>query len=426
MKGGRYRRGDMIGQTGLERLLDEHLRGRDGGERIEVDALGRPVQLMRREEPRSGRPGRHHDRPPHPGGGGARDGRQGRLGGGDGSAQRRRARPDLEPRLRARPVHRATSIGTSGCVSCRTRCHPLLNRALQGQYPPGLGLQDRRGGGRAPGRLAHPDGPHLLQRRVQPAASWTFKDWKAGGHGHVILRAVHRPLVRHLLLPGRAQGGPATRSHATRRPSASAPPTGIDLGGEKARARAVPPRPARARPAAWHSGDTVNMSIGQGQLLVTPLQVARMMAAVANGGVLWKPRLVQRVERPDGTLAYARVEQDDGPGGSVAGRVGLPPPLAVAAVVNDGGTGAPARIPGLEIAGKTGNRPDHRQERQRQGAGPRVVRLVRARRRSAGGRGGAGGAGRPGRLRSPPRSRARSTRPSSSRRSPWCDRRESG
>ena len=54
MKQGRFRRGDMIGQSGLERLLDEHLRGRDGGERIEVDAMGRPVQVMKREEPYPG------------------------------------------------------------------------------------------------------------------------------------------------------------------------------------------------------------------------------------------------------------------------------------------------------------------------------------------------------------------------------------
>jgi len=54
MKQGRYRRGDMIGQSGLERMLDEYVRGRDGGERIEVDALGRPVQVMRREEPDPG------------------------------------------------------------------------------------------------------------------------------------------------------------------------------------------------------------------------------------------------------------------------------------------------------------------------------------------------------------------------------------
>src|SRR5262249_46624384 len=54
MKHGRYRRGDMIGQSGLERLLDEHLRGRDGGERIEVDAMGRQGQIMKREEPNPG------------------------------------------------------------------------------------------------------------------------------------------------------------------------------------------------------------------------------------------------------------------------------------------------------------------------------------------------------------------------------------
>src|SRR4029077_9049367 len=54
MKQGRYRRGDMVGQTGLERLLDEHLRGRDGGESIEGDAMGRPVRLVRQTEPHPG------------------------------------------------------------------------------------------------------------------------------------------------------------------------------------------------------------------------------------------------------------------------------------------------------------------------------------------------------------------------------------
>ena len=82
MKQGRYRRGDMIGQTGLERLLDEHLRGRDGGERIEVDAFGRVRAADAARGASPGRPGRHHDRPPHPGGGRARDGRPRGLGGG--------------------------------------------------------------------------------------------------------------------------------------------------------------------------------------------------------------------------------------------------------------------------------------------------------------------------------------------------------
>src|SRR5438067_13710426 len=54
LKQGRYRRGDMVGQTGLERLLDEYLRGQDGGERIEVDAMGRQVRLIQSTEPHPG------------------------------------------------------------------------------------------------------------------------------------------------------------------------------------------------------------------------------------------------------------------------------------------------------------------------------------------------------------------------------------
>ncbi|MGH7339969.1 MAG: penicillin-binding protein 2, partial [Candidatus Rokuibacteriota bacterium] len=50
---GRYRPGDLVGQSGLEQLLDEFLRGRDGGEYVEVDAAGRPVRPLRREEPRA-------------------------------------------------------------------------------------------------------------------------------------------------------------------------------------------------------------------------------------------------------------------------------------------------------------------------------------------------------------------------------------
>src|SRR5213596_3760530 len=54
LRQGRYRRGEMVGQSGLERLLDEHVRGQDGGERIEVDAMGRPVRLIQQSEPHSG------------------------------------------------------------------------------------------------------------------------------------------------------------------------------------------------------------------------------------------------------------------------------------------------------------------------------------------------------------------------------------
>jgi cell division protein FtsI/penicillin-binding protein 2 len=77
------------------------------------------------------------------------------------------------------------------------------------------------------------------------------------------------------------------------------------------------------------------------------------MSAVANGGVLWKPRLVQRIERPDKGVVWSD-------GGSVTGHVELSPMVwaflrqSLWSVVNEGGTGAAARIPGYDIAGKTG------------------------------------------------------------------------
>jgi len=126
--------------------------------------------------------------------------------------------------------------------------------------------------------------------------------------------------------------------------------TGVDLPGEKL--GLIPLAKVRRGRDTWSSGEVVNMSIGQGQVLVTPLQVARFMAAVANGGVLWKPRLVQRVERPDKGIVWNDA-------GKVMGHVELSPVVwaflrqSLAAVVNEG-TGVGARIPGLDIAGKTG------------------------------------------------------------------------
>jgi penicillin-binding protein 2 len=129
--------------------------------------------------------------------------------------------------------------------------------------------------------------------------------------------------------------------------------TGTDLGSEKTGLiPSVEWKRSRTR-RAWQAGDTVNVSIGQGPVLVTPMQVARMISAVANGGILWKPRLVQRVQEGNGALAYSTSSK-------MTGHVELSPVVwnylrnALVGVVNDGGTGAAARLPGVLVAGKTG------------------------------------------------------------------------
>jgi penicillin-binding protein 2 len=228
---------------------------------------------------------------------------------------------------------------------------PLLNRAMQSQYAPGsifkivvaaAGLQE---GTLAPTDRVYCTGEFSLGR-------WTFKDWKEEGHGVVDLhRAITQSCNVFFYQAGLKVGGRVIARYAEM--FGFGTPTEIDLGGEKA--GLVPrPRPRRDRRApGWSAGETVNLAIGQGQLLVTPLQVARFMAAVANGGVLWKPRLVQRVERPDRGVVW----RDDG---RVTGHVELSPLVwaflrqSLWAVVNDGGTGAAARTRGVDVAGKTG------------------------------------------------------------------------
>jgi penicillin-binding protein 2 len=348
MKQGRYRRGDMIGQSGLERLLDEYLRGRDGGERIEVDAMGRPVQVMRREEPD---PGAQVittiDRRIQEIAEQAMTGRAGSvvvLDPRNGDVLAMTSSP-------AFPLDRLTgNIDRDEWVRLvKDPMAPLMNRALQGQYPPGsvfkivvaaAGLQE---GSLAPMDRVYCNGEFSL-------GQWTFRDWKKGGHGHMDLRsAIAHSCDIYFYQAGLKVGGDAMARYA--HAFGLGAPTGIDLGGERfGLVPFSPSRPRTKRP--WQAGDTVNMAIGQGQLLVTPLQVARMLGAVANGGILWKPRLVQRVERADGTLAYSSSSK-------MTERAELSPVVwaflrnALTAVVKEG-TGTAARVPGLDIAGKTG------------------------------------------------------------------------
>ena len=345
LKGGRYRRGDMVGQSGLERLLDEFLRGRDGGERIEVDALGRPVRVVQHTDPH---PGSQVittiDRRVQEAAEQAMEGKAGAVVVMDprsGDIRALVSTPAFEIDRFTATIDRAAWLRV-----IQDPEHPLLNRAIQSQYAPGsifkivvtaAGLQEAT---IAPMDRMYCNGEFHL-------GAWTFKDWKEGGHGSVDLqKALAQSCNIFYYQAGLKIGGAAITKYA--RAFGFGTATGVELGGEKL---GLIPQP-KGRRKSFQGGDIVNMSIGQGQVLVTPMQVARFMAAVANGGVLWKPRLVERIERPDRGVLYSDP-------GQVAGHVELSPAVwaflrqALWAVVNEG-TGIGAKIPGIDIAGKTG------------------------------------------------------------------------
>ena len=350
LKQGRYRRGEMVGQSGLERLLDEHLRGQDGGERIEVDAMGRPVRLVQQTEPHAGAQViTTIDRGIQEAAERAMEGQAGAVVVMDprsGDVLAMVSTPAFEIDRFTGTIDRDAWLRV-----VQDPNFPLLNRTIQTQYAPGsvfkivvaaAGLQE---GTITPLDRTHCSGEFQL-------GSTIFKDWKEGGHGTVNLHgAIQHSCNVFFYEAGLKIGGTAIVRYASA--FGFGQPTAIDLPGEK---YGLLPKPQAARGRqgrAYPPGETINMSIGQGTVLVTPMQVARFMAAVANGGVLWRPRLVQRVERPESGVVWS--DQ-----GQVNGHVELSPVVwaflrqSLWAVVNDGGTGAAARIPGVDIAGKTG------------------------------------------------------------------------
>jgi len=125
-------------------------------------------------------------------------------------------------------------------------------------------------------------------------------------------------------------------------------PTGIDLFGEAS--GLVPNRlwKRRVKKESWYQGDTINLSIGQGYLLVTPIQIVKMMSEITNGGKLVRPYLVKRIEDVD--VAFMKSQQ-----------IGISKNTldiikeGLRKVVEDRyGTGRRCRVEGLRIAGKTG------------------------------------------------------------------------
>ncbi|MFH1723402.1 MAG: penicillin-binding protein 2 [Elusimicrobiota bacterium] len=348
LKGGGYRVDSWIGQSGLEKRYESVLRGVDGESRMEVNAQG---HLKRKLGQIPWKPGGNvhltlDPRVQEAVEEGLRNSPSGRgavvaLDPRDGSILALASVPDYDPNLFLLPEW-------GGAKSELTNL-PEFNRAISGTYSPGSTFKIIVGAAMLEERRVRPE-DRVFCRGWFRLGRRTFRCWQKKGHGWVAwMKGLTHSCDVYFYEMGLRAGGDLIESYARRfRLGAK---TGIDLIGEKD-GNLFGPEARRARNRGWYDGDTANLSIGQGELLATPIQMAVVIAAVANRGTFWRPYYASKLEYPNGrTVSLDRGEAV----GHVALRADTWEALhgALRSVVTDG-TGRRVNIPGLAVHGKTG------------------------------------------------------------------------
>lgn len=335
-----YEPGDVIGKQGLERTYNKQLMGEDGQRQVVVDKLGMPRQVL-------------SDKPAIPGKNLqltidldlqavaelALEGKRGAIVALDprnGEVLAMVSRPAYDPnrfagRIRARDWKEIIENPDK----------PMLNRAIQARLAPGstfkpiMALAGLESGIITPDFRVHCSGGASFYGRY-------FKCHKRGGHGTVDLRrAIAGSCDVFFYTVGNKLGIDTIAKYAEM--AGLGRRTGIDLPHE---AEGLVPSTRwkmRTFRQKWYAGETISVAIGQGALEVSPLQLAHAIGGIATGGIWHKPRLVLgEVAKEPAVRADLKLENVmqviDG----------------MWSVVNDGGTGGKARLPGLDVCGKTG------------------------------------------------------------------------
>ncbi len=346
-----YRIGDNIGKMGIEKELDSELKGRDGFQQMEVDSLGRGIKVL-------------SNIPPIPGHSvtltidlALQQVAEELLAGSAGSVVAIDPRDGSVLAAVSSPAVDPNSFSTGLSQREWERLshderHPLQNRIVQAQYPPGSVFKILT----AVAALesgAITTSTSFSCRGSLRYGNRDFRCWKKEGHGEISL---HRAIVESCDVFFYQVGLRTGIDEIARiaREFGLGKATGLELGSESPGLVPDSAWKRRVRKEPWYSGETLSAAIGQGYDLVTPVQAALLAAAIATSGVVHQPHLIRRVVDGDGSTVRA--------GAAVAERTVLLKPETLAAVraglwgvVNEpGGTGSGARVPGLAVAGKTG------------------------------------------------------------------------
>ena len=339
-----YKAGDIVGQFGVERTYNRTLTGRDGRRRVQVDSRGRILHDLEQTDPIRGEDltlTLDLD---------LQATAENLLGENTGAVIAFDARSGEILVMASRPAFDPNQFAIR--ISQRewdqlleNPDHPLQNRTIQNTFSPGstfkiimalAGLE--QGIINTETTVTCNGGVDLYGHR--------FHCWKKGGHGEVTLReAIQHSCNTYFYLLGQKLGIQEI-AHFSRQLGLGVP-MGIDLLGEASGLVPSEEWKRQVRGEPWYPGETISLAIGQGPILVTPIQLARAMGIMATGR---SPRL--------------HLLKGDSQQGSTAGRELLSPAFApenlqairdaMWSVVNEGGTGQGARLAHYPVSGKTG------------------------------------------------------------------------
>ena len=350
---GEYSGRDKIGKMGLEKLREKDLRGEKGTSYAEVDARGFQQQLLKRVDPLPGRE-LHLTLDV------TMQQVAEELMNGEGKSGAVVALEVNTGRVltlvSTPPIRLEEFIGgisqKNWDAYLKNIKKPLINKAVQGVYPPAstykmitalAGLEERV---IDPNSVYYCPGYHVFGNRI-------FRCWKRSGHGAVNLTsAIAESCDVYFYEVGQLVGVDTLAKYAKK--LGLGVETGLEIEHEKAGLLPTKKWKRGRFNERWHDGETLSIAIGQGYNLVTPLQITVMTAMLANGGKKYRPQIVEKVINPDGEV----VEQFEAE--LLEQLTGMDQHLQLIqhgmyeVVHGERGTARIAKIEGIDIAGKTG------------------------------------------------------------------------
>ncbi len=347
----KYGPGDLIGKYGVEKSFETDLKGVDGGKEIEVDALGRKIRVVNWNTPYPGNSMKMTiDIKTQVAAWAALKDKVGAAVAIDpktGKVLAMVSTPSFDAN--------ALSTGISKDEWSELIKNPLKilnNRAIQGLYPPASTFKPIHAAAALEEKVITPStkiysGPSFWYK------GRAYRDWKEEGHGTI---NVHRAIVESsdtfFYQVGLKLGIDRLASYV--KGFGFGQKTGIPLLNEKSGLVPSSDWKRKAFGVRWYEGETISVAVGQGYMLTTPLQLVNAYAAIANGGTIFKPQLIEEIKTTEGMVVKTFSPE-------AKGRLGVSDETLkhvkeglFGVVHEDGGTAHFLKASGLRIAGKTG------------------------------------------------------------------------